>query len=252
MDTPFSPLPDLFVLPSSLPVPGGSFLPVHAFVLRGPETILVDAGLAAEAAAVIDALDTVVDPADLRWIVVTHEDADHTGALAAILDRAPRAEVVVTETGVGKLSSTEAFAPDRYRVVRPGTELDLGRHRFRVLAPPMYDSPATLMLMEVDRGWLFSSDAYGAFVPGLPERAEELPLDAVLDGMATFCGLNSPWLADVDADAFAARVSAIEALDPEWVFAAHLAPLRSSLFSALTERARLLPGHTAAMRQQAA
>jgi flavorubredoxin len=90
MDIPFSPIQDLVVLPSFEPVPGLGILPVNRFLTRGSELILVDTGVATERAAFLDALDTVMDPRDLRWILLTHEDADHAGALEALLERAPR------------------------------------------------------------------------------------------------------------------------------------------------------------------
>ena len=82
--------PDVFALSSSLPGPGVSCLPVHAYCLLGAEPLLVDTGLSPLRAEFQAALWDLVEPADLRRIVITHDDRDHTGSLREILDRRRR------------------------------------------------------------------------------------------------------------------------------------------------------------------
>jgi hypothetical protein len=79
---------DIEVLTSNFPIPGFGFVPVNAFVLKGPEPILVDTGTVVESADFLSALRSVIDPADLRWIWLTHTDFDHTGSLQQLpMDR---------------------------------------------------------------------------------------------------------------------------------------------------------------------
>lgn len=85
---------DVTVLSDPLPVPGLGFLPVNAFVLHAAETVVVDTGLSLPGRGFMDALGSVVDPCDVRWIWLTHPDRDHTGALFDLLDEAPLARVV--------------------------------------------------------------------------------------------------------------------------------------------------------------
>lgn len=248
MEPCFSPTEGIVVLPSCEPVPGVGVLPVQSFLLRAEAPILVDTGLAREQEAFIDALDALVDVASIRHILLTHEDADHAGALFTLLERAPHAELVTSLVGIGKLSSQSALPMSRVRVVEPGQEFEVGGRRMRALRPPMYDSPATLGFYELQEGWLFSSDGFGAFVPELTERTEDLPPEVALDGMAAFCCANSPWLADVEPSAYAAHLELWAATRPSWVFASHLAPLEGRAFGAFLERARKLPGDAAGLR----
>lgn len=241
MDTPFSPTPDLVVLPSSEPVPGLGVLPVNSFLIRGSEPILVDAGIATERAAFLDALDTVLDPRDLRWILLTHEDADHAGALEVLMDRAPQATLVTNLLGMAKLGSSMRLAPERVRLVRPGSMLKLGRFAFEVHRPPMYDSPATLAFLEATRGWLFASDALAAFIPAAVERADEVAPSVLAEGMSLACRMNSPWLATADRIVYKAQVDAFAALRPTWTFGSHLPPAEAKVFHTLCTRAADLP-----------
>lgn len=246
MQTPFSPCEHIVALPSFQPTPGGTVLPVYAWLVRGPAPLLIDAGLASERAAFLDALDTVIDPADLRFIAITHEDADHTGALEELLERAPAATVIASAVTIGKLSAAFDLPPARLRVVFPGDRLTIGQRTFEVSRPPVYDSPGTLAFHAPAPGWLFASDAFGAFVPTLTERAEDLHLGDALDGMSLFTRLNSPWLCDLPPALFAERVDAIARQAPRWLFASHLPPAGPEAIEPLLARLRGLPEEGAA------
>ncbi|MCA9549889.1 MAG: MBL fold metallo-hydrolase [Myxococcales bacterium] len=241
MEPAFSPTPDVVVLPSYEPVPGVGVLPVQAFLLRGTSPVLVDTGLAREADAFIDALDLLVDVSRLSCILLTHEDADHAGALFPLLERAPHARLVTTPVGFGKLGSVQHLDPTRVRFVGPGARFEAGGRTFRALRPPMYDSPATLAFFEERQRWLFASDGFGAFVPELTERGEDVPLEAGLEGMSAFCRANSPWLMDVDPALYAEAVGTFRRLDADWIFASHLPPIRKAAFEPYLERAARLP-----------
>jgi hypothetical protein len=89
------------------------------------------------------ALWNQIDPADLRWIYLTHPDRDHTGSLMEILEAAPQAQLVTTFLGMGILSMEYAIPPQRVFLLNPGQSLDVGDRRLTCFRPPLYDSPAT-------------------------------------------------------------------------------------------------------------
>ena len=78
---------------SIIPIPGIGVIPINAYVIRGDQPILVDTGIFPEHDEFIAALESIIDPADLRWIWLTHADRDHTGALMTLLERVPDARV---------------------------------------------------------------------------------------------------------------------------------------------------------------
>src|SRR5215475_7096582 len=83
-------LPDVDVLTTDFRVPGFGLVPINAFVLHGPEPILVDTGPVIESAEFLPALRGVIDPAELKWIWLTHTDFDHIGALNQLLMENPQ------------------------------------------------------------------------------------------------------------------------------------------------------------------
>jgi glyoxylase-like metal-dependent hydrolase (beta-lactamase superfamily II) len=77
MDAPYQASPDVHVLPSNLALPGVGMLTTNAHVLLAEEPVL-DTGMTRDRADFLDALSSVVDPRALRWVWLTHDDADHT------------------------------------------------------------------------------------------------------------------------------------------------------------------------------
>jgi len=71
---PYEAGPDVVVLPSWFPIPGMGILPVNAFVLKAREPVLVDTGLVPLSDLFMEKLSSVIDPADLRWLWLTHTD----------------------------------------------------------------------------------------------------------------------------------------------------------------------------------
>lgn len=221
--------PDIVCLTSITPVPGFGVLPVNAYVIEGDEPMLVDAGLPTLAGEVFAAVASLIDLAELRWIFVSHCDADHVGALEALLAVAPRARIVTNYLGMGKLTMRMAIPPERFYLINPGQTLELNSRSLRAVALPSYDAPETLGLFDAKRRALFSSDCFGTLLPDAygAARLDELSAvdpDAAAAGLASWSAVDAPWLANVDDAWFSASLGSIVDLAPRAVLGAHLPP----------------------------
>ncbi len=174
---------DVVVLADSTEVPGLGHLPVNSFVLRAAEPVLVDTGLPDSREDFLDHLWSACDPADLRWVWLTHPDRDHTGSLMQILEAAPQARLVTTFLGLGILSIEYPIPLDRVFLLNPGQALPVGDRSLHAFRPPLFDSPATTGLFDSRTGTCFSSDCFGG-----PLATEEL---AQADDVAAVPGLGS-------------------------------------------------------------
>jgi glyoxylase-like metal-dependent hydrolase (beta-lactamase superfamily II) len=161
---------DVSVLSDQLPAPGIGFVPVNAFVLHAAEPVVVDTGL--PGGGFLDTLGSVVDPADVRWIWLTHPDRDHTGALFDLLDAAPRARLVTNFLSAGAMSTERTVPPNRLYLPNPGQSLDVGDRTLTAFRPPLYDSPATIGLYDDRSQTCFSSDCFGAPSQRRPRRIQ--------------------------------------------------------------------------------
>jgi flavorubredoxin len=240
---------DAYVLPSDLPIPDVGQQPVNGFLFRDGEPILVDTGMPIDRPEFLDALWGLIDPADLRWVVVTHDDRDHSGALVDILVAAPQARLVINGVSLIRLSEEFALPSDRVVQVNPAQRLRLGRHELEVLRPPIFDSPGTIGLFDHTEDTLISSDSFGTI---LPEPAEFLDVTdpAFREGFDVFNRAIAPWTAATDVARFNAVLRRIQRLAPSTVLSSH-APVIGrhigALFDAMSDIPLLpawLPGST--------
>jgi len=226
--TPFAAAPDIHVIPTYWPVPGLGTLPMNAFLLHAEEPTLVDTGTAVLGEPFLAALGSLIDPARLRWIWLTHEDRDHTGSLVRLLELAPDATVLGTFMSFGRFSPDGPLPLERTRIVNAGDRVPVGDRVLEAVRPPIYDSPGTLGLLDCASGALFSSDCFGAPLPAEAAVAastgdvDPLELRAAQVAWAT---TDSPWVTGADRDALRADVERVRRLQPSVILSSHLAPV---------------------------
>lgn len=212
---------DTICLSSYFPLADLGVLPVNAFVIRAAQPVLVDTGLSALRLPFLDALREVVDLGALRWIWLSHIDADHVGNLDTILALAPRARVVTSFLGLGKMRQ-RLFDVSRVHLLQPGGSIDAGDRKLVAVRPPYYDAPETKGFFDTATRVLFSADAFGAVLPEPQEEAAAIAPDVLRHGMTTWSAIDAPWLGMVDRAAFGRGLAGIARLDPAAIISAHL------------------------------
>jgi flavorubredoxin len=219
---------DVTVLHDRAEIPGLGVLPVNSFVLHAEQPVVVDTGLSTATKDFVGQLGRVIDPADVRWIWLTHPDRDHTGGLFELLEAAPHAKLVSTFVGVGILSCQWEVPLDRVFLLNPGQDLHVGDRTLRCLRPPLFDSPVTTGFIDRKTGALFSSDCFGAPLPddrqAGAESVQEIAPDDLRAAQLLWAAVDSPWARTVDRTGWRSTVAEFRALAPEAVFSTHLPP----------------------------
>jgi hypothetical protein len=217
---------DVSVLSDHAEIPGLGFLPVNTFVLHAEQPVVVDTGLSTPGKDFVRDLSSVMDPADVKWIWITHPDRDHTGGLWQLLDAAPDARLVTTFVGVGILSCEWAVPLDRVYLLNPGQSLDVGDRSLTAFRPGLFDNPATTGFIDSRTGAMFTSDCFGAPLPtaDLATGGDVRSAGSVRDAQLLWASIDSPWVHTVDAAKFRASIDPIRALDPAAVLSTHLPP----------------------------
>jgi hypothetical protein len=222
---------DVTVIRDEVPIPALGVLPINAFVLHADEPVLVDTGRPIMREQFLDALSSVVDPAEIRWIWLTHPDRDHMGSLMDVLRLAPQSRLVTNFMGFGYLGVEFEIPPRRVHLLNPGQSLHIGGgHVLRAFRPPLYDSPMTLGFFDESTGTCVASDCFGGPLPsldaaGVDDIRDIDPAD-VRAAQLVWAAADSPWVCSVDPAKFATTYDEFRRFAPELVLSTHLPPAR--------------------------
>ena len=212
---------DTWLVPTLAADPAGGYVGAHSLVIRGAEPVIVDTSVLFGRDRWLQNVFSVVEPDDVRWIFLSHDDHDHLGNLDVVLDLCPNATLLTNYSTVGRLVGDVELPLERMRWSNVGESIDVGDRELLVVRPPMFDSPATRGLFDTSTGMLWAVDSFGASVPGAVYDADDVPAE-MYDGSFDMLNLlNTPWLEWVDEARFAAHVRATRSLPLEVIASAH-------------------------------
>jgi len=237
--------PDIDVVSSTASIPGFGSLAINAFVMHGDEPLLVDTGAVREADEFMAALGTVIDPAELRWIWLSHPDYDHIGTLQRLLEDHPQLRAITTFFAVGIMGLSSTPLPiERVHLLNPGQQISLGHRTLTAIKPPVYDNSVTTGFFDDASGALFSADCFGALLSDVPEKATDIPEAELRDGQTSWVTIDSPWIHKVDRATFATELARIRALEPSTVLSGHLPPAPGTILDRFLDTLAAAPDAT--------
>lgn len=215
-----------------------------SMVIRGEQPILVDTGPAAARDHWLRAVFDLVDPLDVRWVFVSHNDTDHSGNVLSVLAACPQATLLTTSPAVARMSSSFDLPYQRMRWLGFGETVDAGDRTIEIFDVPVYDSPVTQGLFDRSTGAMWAVDAFACVVPTIdpPTFAADLP-SAAWEGPLVGLGISAnPWLEGVRPEWFSRRLKEVTGRGPSVVASAHGPALTGSLIDRATELYERLPG----------
>jgi len=109
-------------------------LQFNHFLIKDEEPMLYHAGMKQMFPFLLEAISSLIDPADLRWIGFSHFEVDECGALNEWLKVAPQALPVCSE--VGALVNMSDFSERPAHAMASDTTLTTGKYRFRFIRTP--------------------------------------------------------------------------------------------------------------------
>lgn len=212
---------ETYVIPEALPVPGFGVLPVNAIVVRGAQPMIIDTLAIVHRETFLREAFKLVEPADVRWLFISHEDRDHTGAIMQVLERCPNAKLITSFLGLGKLGEEFDIPPQRVHFLNDGDTLDIGDRKVTAMRPPLFDSSATRGLWDPKTGMYFPADAYGVVMPNVPQFTDEMPAAEYEEGFFWMNRANHIWYEEMQQSALDAAAARVAALRPKLVVSGH-------------------------------
>jgi flavorubredoxin len=233
--------PETWLIPNLAPAGDGLYLPVNSMVIRGEQPVIVDTGAPVHRSQWLEKVFSVVEPEDVRWIFLSHDDGDHTGGLLDVLERCPGATLVTNFFSVERLALEKPALPlERMRWIEPGGRLDVGDRVLQLFRPPIFDGPTTRGLFDPLTSAMWIVDTFACLTPGALEG--EALSDEQLSQMSAMNSAVSPWHAWLDRSVYGRHVDAIEAFGARAVASAHGPVLRGAQLDDAFDRLRGLAG----------
>ena len=212
---------EAFVIPEALPVPGVGKLPVNAMVLRGAEPMILDTLAIVHRDTFLDEVWRIVEPEDVRWLFLSHEDRDHSGAIMQVMEMCPKAKLVTNFLGLGKLHEEFDFDPHRVHILNDGDSLDIGDRTVHAIRPPLYDSSATTGIWDPKSAIYYGADCFGVVTGEVPRYTDEMGRGDFEDGFFFMNRANHIWFQHVEPKVLAAEAEKIKRLDAKMLVSGH-------------------------------
>jgi flavorubredoxin len=214
---------------------------VNSMVITGAEPVIVDCGPAVTRQAWLETVFGIVDPSDVRWIFLSHDDIDHTGNLPQVLDLCPQATLVTNWFSMERMASEYLLPLHRMRWVNDGEGFHAGDREFVTVMPPTFDSPTTRGLFDTSSGVYWAADSFACPVTHEIADVDELDPDFYREAFVMTQTMLSPWLRWLDSARYRDHVERVRGLDARHIASAHSATIHGAQIDRALELCTTLP-----------
>jgi len=218
------------------------FIYLNSMVIRGKEPVIVDTGTIANRRQWLNDVFSLVEPKDVRWIFLSHDDVDHTGNLEEAMEACPNAQLVCNWAMTERHTNAFNFPLDRCRWVMHDESFDIGDRTLYAVRPPVFDSPTTRGLFDPRTGVYWSVDTFATPLPDLKMGVADLDPEFWQFGLTLFAmGAVSPWLAWADSAKFGRTVDRVQSLDITTIAGCHTPVIEGGFIQQAFDIVRGLP-----------
>mgnify|MGYP003960064629 CR=1 FL=1 len=212
---------EAYLIPEALPVPGVGKLAVNSMVLLGKEPMILDTLAIVHRDTFLDEVFRIVEPEDVKWLFMSHEDRDHSGSIMQVMDLCPNAKLITNFLGLGKLHEEFDFDPHRVHILNDGDKLDIGDRTLHAVRPPLYDSSSTTGIWDPKSEIYYAADCFGVVAEDIPEYTDEMSQSDFEDAFFFMNRANHIWFEHVEAGVLAAEAEKIKKLGAKLLVSAH-------------------------------
>jgi flavorubredoxin len=218
---PYEVAEDTFVIGPWHQPPGSPVgVSLNSIVIRGEEPVIVDTGTYFNREQWLEDAFGLVEPADVRWVYLSHDDHDHVGNLRPVLDAGPAATLVTTWFMVERLSADYDLPLERMRWINDGESFRAGDRTLTAVVPPMFDSPTTRGLFDDRTGFYWAVDSFASVLANPAVEAADVDRGEWTEGFA-INRMNSPWHRWLDHTKFGRHVDDVQSLGATAIASAH-------------------------------
>lgn len=133
----------------------------NSYLVQGEKTALVDTSHAKFRKLYFQALNQLIDPKNIDYLIVSHTEPDHSGLVKDMIELNPDITIVASKVAIQFLEDFVHTDFNR-QVVKNGDKLDIGNgHVFEFVNAPNLHWPDTIFSYDHVTQVLFTCDAFG-------------------------------------------------------------------------------------------
>src|SRR4051812_38464423 len=240
---PYKVADETYLIPNIIPAEPGTVIGMNSMVIRGKEPVIVDTGTVFHSDHWFDMVLSLVDPGDIRWVFLSHDDGDHVGSLGKLMAMAPNA-TVVSNFFMKERMSVEHYALPLNRMcwLSVGESFDAGDRTLHLMLPPIFDGPTTRGLYDPTTKVWWAVDSFACMKPTDAIELGDIPAPMYDETFMMFNSLISPWHQWLDPAKYDAHIDELEKLDVDVAISAHGPVLRGKEIHDGLQRIRTLAG----------
>ena len=197
------------------------FVYVNSLVVLGQEPTIIDTGTVANRKQWLEDVFSLVDPKDVRWILISHDDHDHVGNLAEVMALCPNATLVSSWFQLERLAGDLSLPPTRMQWREDGDTIKAGDRDFAFVRPPVFDAPTTRGFYDSKTGVYWAGDCFAAPSTVPSDDVSVYEAEEWRQGFNLFQLAISPWVNLVDAVKYNRTVKRISDLNPKVIVGGH-------------------------------
>ncbi len=133
----------------------------NSYLIRDEKTVLIDTVKEPFTSEFISNLKSLINPQDIHYIVVSHTEPDHSGALPELLKFAVNAKVIASKSG-GQLLKNIINKPFDLITIEECTCINLGAQELKFVSAPYLHWPDTIFTYLEREKIIFTCDAFGS------------------------------------------------------------------------------------------
>ena len=132
----------------------------NSYLIRDKKTVLIDTVWGPYDTEFVNRLKEEIDLKEIDYIVMNHNESDHSGTLPALMREIPDTPIYCTKKGESILRGL--YHQDwNYVNVKTGDELEIGDSKLIFVEASMLHWPDTMMTYMTGDNILFSNDVFG-------------------------------------------------------------------------------------------
>lgn len=109
----------------------------------------------------IENIKSITDPSKIVNVIMNHIETDHASSIDKIMELAPDATIFISERGKKGLDRHVDTSRWKFRIVKTGDTLNIGRYNLLFIETPMLHWPDSMMTYVKEAKLLISQDAFG-------------------------------------------------------------------------------------------